>query len=562
MIIRRIILLLFCFGFILVPRGWDQYIATQIDYSFAGEQHHLKSTQPAIVQAVAKSSTFIIRGQEPDYGGYYVKELPPGKDAVRATDDPRYGTTTPQTPAAGPRYPAKTTTNPATTTPQQQPPARYPASNPRYPTTTTTNQSPVANKTPVTVYPAGAGINEPVNAPIGTTPGPPRIRLAQTSGNAARNATPFLPETPLVETPRPTPIDLDVMLEEAQTGRVMFGVGVNSDSGLVGNIVVDEQNFDWLRWPTGIDDWLNGTAFRGAGQHFRLEALPGSELQRYSMSFAEPYLFGTSVSFGASAFYYERHYTNWKERRWGGRLSLGYIFPDRPDLSTTFATRYEEVNISDPSVPTPPVLARVVGENQLIGFRWNIAHDTRDNAYLPTEGHLVELAFDEQIGTWVYPRFVGDVRQYFVTRERPDGSGRHVLGMAGTLGVTGGDTPIYDNFFAGGFATLRGFTFRGASPKDGDVTVGGHLELITSVEYLFPLTANDNVMGAFFLDAGTIERNMSINWSDFRVTPGFELRLNVPALGPVPLAVGFGIPVQHAPTDTIRNFHFFVGVSR
>ncbi|MEE2781547.1 MAG: BamA/TamA family outer membrane protein, partial [Planctomycetota bacterium] len=394
----------------------------------------------------------------------------------------------------------------------------------------------------------------------GATAGVPPVKLAQYTG--AKNSTPFLPQTPLVETPYPTPIDLDVMLEEAQTGRIMFGVGVNSDSGLLGNIVIDEQNFDLFRWPTKLDDWRNGTAFRGAGQQFRLEALPGTELQRYSMSFAEPYLFNSSVSFGLSAFYYERQYLNWDERRWGARTSLGYIFPEQPDLSTTFSTRYEEINILDPTVPTPQVLQEVVGENQLIAFRWDVMHDTRDNAFLPSEGHLIELAFDQAIGTWQYPTFVLDGRQYFVMRQRPDGSGRHTLGLAGTFGVTGSDTPIYDNFYAGGFATIRGFFFRGASPKVGDVIVGGHLQALTSVEYLFPLTASDNVFGAFFVDAGTVERNISIDWSNVRISPGFELRLNVPALGPVPLALGFAVPVQRAPTDRIRNFHFFVGVSR
>ena len=60
--------------------------------------------------------------------------------------------------------------------------------------------------------------------------------------------------------------------------------------------------------------------------------------------------------------------------------------------------------------------------------------------------------------------------------------------------------------------------------------------------------------------SGTVEDTVTIK--NFRVTPGFELRINIPALGPVPLAVGFGIPVSHAPFDDIRNFHFFVGLSR
>ena len=57
---------------------------------------------------------------------------------------------------------------------------------------------------------------------------------------------------------------------------------VTGATGLVGNNVVDEQNFDLFRLPRSWDDIRNGTAFRGAGQRFRLEAAPGTQLQRYT----------------------------------------------------------------------------------------------------------------------------------------------------------------------------------------------------------------------------------------------------------------------------------------
>ena len=99
------------------------------------------------------------------------------------------------------------------------------------------------------------------------------------------------------------------------------------------------------------------------------------------------------------------------------------------------------------------------------------------------------------MGTFTYPKFEGDYRRYFVTRERPDGSGRHVLGLAARLGVSGTNTPIYENFFAGGFSTLRGFDFRGASPVVGRVIVGGEFQFLTSAESRFPLTADDRPAG-------------------------------------------------------------------
>jgi outer membrane protein insertion porin family len=79
--------------------------------------------------------------------------------------------------------------------------------------------------------------------------------------------------------PNQPTVDLNILAEEARTGRFMFGAGVNSDLGVTGQIVIDERNFDPFRIPTSWDDVLNG-AWRGAGQGFRLEAMPGTQVHR------------------------------------------------------------------------------------------------------------------------------------------------------------------------------------------------------------------------------------------------------------------------------------------
>jgi outer membrane protein insertion porin family len=40
-----------------------------------------------------------------------------------------------------------------------------------------------------------------------------------------------------------------------------------------------------MRPPTSLQDLLDGAAFRGAGQEFRLEPVPGTQLQRYTIRF-------------------------------------------------------------------------------------------------------------------------------------------------------------------------------------------------------------------------------------------------------------------------------------
>src|SRR5204862_215536 len=101
--------------------------------------------------------------------------------------------------------------------------------------------------------------------------------------------------TPMLTDPA---VDMDVVLSEAQTGRLMLGVAVNSDAGLVGQILLDEQSFDITRPPTSWDDFWSGRAFRGGGERLRIEAAPGTQVQRYLISFQEPYVFNTPYSLG------------------------------------------------------------------------------------------------------------------------------------------------------------------------------------------------------------------------------------------------------------------------
>ena len=324
-------------------------------------------------------------------------------------------------------------------------------------------------------------------------------------------------------------------------------------------MVIDERNFDWRRPPTSFDDILNGTAWRGGGQGFRLEAMPGTQVQRYMVSFTEPYFLDTPVSMNLSAFYFDRGYFDWNETRLGGRAALGYRLT--PDLSLTGALRAESIDIHDIRMMVPE-LARVQGDNSLYSGRISLTHDTRDVPFFPTEGHFFEASFEQAFGTFTFPRVELDYRQYFLLRERPDGSGRHTLGYSFRVGLSGEDTPVFENFFAGGHSSLRGFDFRGASPMNQGVTVGGQFRMLGSVEYFFPLNASDMIKGVAFVDFGTVEEKIEIEWDDYRISPGVGLRIFVPAMGPAPIALDLAVPISREETDDIQNFSFFVGFNR
>ncbi len=363
---------------------------------------------------------------------------------------------------------------------------------------------------------------------------------------------------------RPGMVDLDIFATEAQTGRLMFGVGVNSNAGVVGSFVLEENNFDITRIPTSWRDLADGTAFRGNGERFRLEAVPGQYVSRYSGSWQTSNFLDTDYSFGLSGFYYQRFMPDWDEERVGGRISLGKQLDKWWSLTT--ALRLENVTISDVTQPTAtlaPDAAEVLGDNFLSSVRVSLAHDTRDSAFLPSAGHMVEASFEQAFGDFVYPRFELKGSQHFTLYEQADGSGRHILSINGEYDWSDGGTPMFERYFAGGYQSFRGFAFRGISPQQEGIGVGGNTMILGSAQYSLPLTADEMIRVVGFVDAGTVEEsNSSITADSFRLAAGFGVRLTIPAMGPAPLAFDFGFPILSEPFDQERLFSFYIGLSR
>lgn len=361
--------------------------------------------------------------------------------------------------------------------------------------------------------------------------------------------------------PRERIAPLDVYLQEARTGRIVLGGSVNSDLGVAGNVIIEERNFDFRRLPRSWQDLWSGQAFRGDGQNFRVELMPGNLVERYTASWSTPRLFDyLPYSFSVGGFYYTRRFRDWTEQRIGGRAALGYELTK--DLSMSSELRLEDVKLFEPRVAGVQELDDALGSTDLYTARFRIAHDTRDSPFMSTEGSLLELVYDQVFGEFDYPRGQINYSKYFLMRERLDGGGRHTLANTWRVGVTGSQTPIFENYFAGGYSTLRGFSFRGASPVESDIQVGGEFMFLGSLEYVFPLTADEMLRGVAFIDYGTVERDIEFNSENFRIAPGLGLRVTVPALGPAPLAFDFAYPINHADTDDRQVFSFFMGFTR
>jgi outer membrane protein insertion porin family len=420
---------------------------------------------------------------------------------------------------------------------------------------------PVDTMPPVPVPPADTVVVPPSGvAPPGALPRTPPVGSDVPNGMMPNlpgmNATDVGPDRSDPFTNRQY-ADVITSIEEAPTGRFMLGVGASGAQGLYGNVSIVENNFNIWNYPRSWAEITNGQAFRGGGQQFQVSAMAGTLINRFTISLVDRMLFDLPIAGGSTGYIFNRFYPDWSEARGGGRFWLGRQFGQV--IYADVAFRAEAVDFYGYRTPAPADYLAANGYTSLFSIRPSIRYDTRNAPFMPNKGQYFEASFEQGWGSFTFPKVELEGRTYFTLGSRPDGSGPRTLELRGHYGVTGPDTPVYERFFAGYFGSLRGFQYRGVGPHILGSNAGGLMEAVGSVEYMLPLTASDRVRQVFFCDFGTVTPNYE--WTDFRVAVGTGLRLNVPALGPLPLAFDLAFPLVKAPGDHVQYFNFTMGAN-
>ncbi len=373
----------------------------------------------------------------------------------------------------------------------------------------------------------------------------------------------FDPENPpsleVVQNEFDSPLkDIRVKVQETRTGSFMLGGSFNTNQGITGNITVNERNFDILRFPTSLEDFRQGRAFRGGGQEFRIEAAPGTQFQRYSATWRQPYLLDTPFGLTVSGYYFQRGYAEYNEQRVGGRFTLDRRLD--PIWRASLTSRVEGVDITNIPLGAPASIAQDYGNHFLFGLRPGITRDTRDSYIYPTSGSVFDAGFEQVFGSYTFPVGTAEFTKFFSNKflAREDGSGKHVFGLRTQVSVAGSNAPVYERFYGGGIRSFRGFTFRGMGPFENGYATGGTFAWLNTAEYQIPIMANDKFHFVTFVDHGTVEQKFGI--TNYRVAVGAGFRLNIPALGPLPLALDFAVPLNKGPNDHKQLINISVGV--
>jgi outer membrane protein insertion porin family len=358
--------------------------------------------------------------------------------------------------------------------------------------------------------------------------------------------------------------DALVRVAETETTVFLLGVGVTSNSGVVGNLSIENRNFDLFDWPRSTGEFFRGKSFKGAGQILRFQVEPGTELNRLRLDFREPYLLDQPVSFGQGFYLYSRGREGYDERRVGTQTSFGHRF-QRGILrgwAGEVALRIEGVKISGADFRDAQDIQDDEGSHFLTSVKGTLVRDTTDSRLMPSRGSRFVVSY-EQFGALGGEYSFGKLtasHAWYRTLHEDVLDRKHILVLHGKAGQIFGDAPVFERFYGGGLGSIRGFEYRGVSPRQGfdDDPVGGDFMLVCGAEYSFPIYGKI-LRGVTFLDMGTVEDDFGI--SSWRASLGVGARVVVEWLGPVPLAFDFSVPISKDSEDDTQVFQFSIGVT-
>jgi outer membrane protein insertion porin family len=397
----------------------------------------------------------------------------------------------------------------------------------------------------------------------------PRARREQqpsdsTDGNVGSDGSEQMDPITLTLSPPDNTTYRDVLIEieETNTGSFDLGGAVSSDSGVIGRIAITQRNFDLSDTPDSFGEFISGRAFRGGGQTFQIEALPGNEVQTFRISLSEPYLLESNYSGSASAFFRRRDFDEFDEERYGGTLGLGRRFGTRWVGNMNF--RYNEIKLSDIDPSRPVDVFNAAMPTTLVGLSASLSRTTLDSRVRPTKGSRSSISVEQVVGDFQYTPINLKHNTFIPIRE--DYLGRSTIlklsTQVGYIPQGRNDTPTYERFYSGG-QQFRGFEFRTISPKGirndnglpSDDPVGGTYQFFLGAEVHQPIY-EDLLSLVGFIDSGTV--SFDPGFDDYRVAVGFGFRIFMPALSPAPLAFDFGFPIVKENGDKERLFTFSV----
>ena len=345
-------------------------------------------------------------------------------------------------------------------------------------------------------------------------------------------------------------LDVNYSVTETSSGSITAGAGFSQTSGVLFNASIQQQNF------------------LGTGKRVAF-TFDNSEINTvYRFSYTNPFWTVDGVSRGFSLGYRktdadEANLSDYSTDTRNADVNFG--IPINEYDTIRFSAGYQgldlKTNSSSPLQVTDFIDQHGDSFDDAV-FTASWSHDSRNKILFTDTGGLQRVSLETTTpgsGLEYYKLTYQQQRFIPLTREL-------TLGLKGNLGYGDGfgdyeQLPFFENFFAGGVRSVRGFEDNTLGPKDSDGDpIGGAFLMVFNAEVIFPIPFVDDAKGvrlsAFFDMGNVFEDYNNFDAGDLRYSVGLA-GLWLSPLGPISMSLGF--PLNAESGDEEQNFQFTVG---
>jgi len=400
--------------------------------------------------------------------------------------------------------------------------------------------------------------------------------------------------------------EVDVIFNVAETtsGSFMFGLGYSQLAGVTTSVQLSQNNF------------------LGRGNRVSIEAQRNVYLQRYAFSFMNPYFTDEGLSLGYNLWWREFDNSEFNTAQYSStnaamQTILGIPITETDSISALVGLDRNQIFAFAGATPQSIVdYIDAFGSRTFHAWRTELAwaRDSRNDYLQPTRGTLQRIGLEVSLpgSTAEYYKINYEFSKYWpmyrwlvlntrlelgygdsygqdvnrqvcwnvipgtpgtpATGSTPATPGTpastKVVDCTGpfdqTRNLTASGLPFYENFYAGGPRSVRGFRDNTLGPRENAANstyrqpIGGALKTIGSLEMFFPqLIKSPAARVSAFVDFGNVFKNLDgFESSELRASTGIALMWRAP-VGPI--SISYAFPIRDKEGDELERLQFTFG---
>jgi outer membrane protein insertion porin family len=376
-----------------------------------------------------------------------------------------------------------------------------------------------------------------------------------------------------VETP-PVPgsndkVDVVFNVKETTSGSFTFGLGYSQTYGVTTSIQLSQNNF------------------LGGGNRVSVTASRSSYQDSYAFSYTNPFFTDDGVSLGYNISYKKLDYSDfgtsaYNSKNGAAQMIFGVPITENDTVSLMFGIDSNQITTYAGYTPQAIInYVNAVGQRTFHAWRSELgwARDTRNDYFMPTRGMYQRVGLESTLpgSTVEYWKLNYQISKYWPIIPSIVLNTRAEFGYGDSYGktytrtlsdgtvVTASGLPFYENFYAGGTNSVRGFEDNTLGPRSEATTyyskgqpLGGSFKTVGSFEMYFPkLFDSPSARVSAFVDFGNVYDGVdNFKANELRASTGVALLWRAP-VGPI--SISYAIPLKTESTDEVERLQFTFG---